>query len=197
MTTTALPVQLFVGLGNPGPEYASTRHNAGQWFIDALAKHYGVSLLSERKLKSQVASMRIQDSTCRLCIPNDYMNCCGATIQKVAAFYQIPAQAICVIHDELDLPTGIARIKYGGGHGGHNGLRDILQHLSTPDFYRLRIGIGHPGQKHLVSHFVLKPPSKTEAMQIQSAIDSALPIVDDLACGDINKAMRVLHQPTN
>lgn len=197
MTTTALPVQLLVGLGNPGPEYAQTRHNAGQWFIDALAKHYGVSLSRERKLNSHLASVRLQNTTCRLCIPDDYMNCCGRITQRVAAFYHIPPQAICIVHDELDLDPGIARLKYSGGHGGHNGLRDILQHLSTPEFYRLRIGIGHPGHKDQVSQFVLKRPNRAQLEQIESAIESTLPIIDDLLNGHLDKAMRLLHQPTN
>ena len=123
-----------------------------------------------------------------------FMNECGRAIQQVLQFYRIQPAAMCVIHDELDLPVGCARLKFGGGHGGHNGLRDLIQQLGTRDFYRLRIGIGHPGNKHQVSSFVLKPPNVDERKQIDEALQNSLAIVSELVSGDVEKAMRILHQ---
>ncbi|MCD6056405.1 MAG: peptidyl-tRNA hydrolase [Gammaproteobacteria bacterium] len=192
----ASPVLLFVGLGNPGSQYAKTRHNAGQWFIHALAKKAGASFSYDSKVKGDIATLRIGATTCRLLIPDDYMNCCGAIIKKTAAFYRIAPEAICVVHDELDLPAGTIRLKYSGGHGGHNGLRDMIDQLQTANFQRLRIGIGHPGQKQYIADFVLKPPAFEERIQIDNSISQALTIVDELIAGNLEKAMRLLHTST-
>ncbi len=190
--SSSSPIALFVGLGNPGTQYAKTRHNAGQWFVQKLAEQVGTSFKTERN--GQLATARLSGQACRLFIPDTYMNCCGTVIQGLLHFYRISAESMCVVHDELDLPAGSARIKYSGGHGGHNGLRDLIQQLGTNDFYRLRLGIGHPGNKHQVSSFVLKPPTIDERKKIDTAIADSLAIVPDLVNGDIEKAMRILHQ---
>lgn len=189
---SATPITLFVGLGNPGTQYVNTRHNAGYWFVHALAQQHTVSFRCERK--GHLAKIHVDTTACRLFMADAYMNECGRVIQDMLHFYRISPAAMCVVHDELDLPVGDARLKYSGGHGGHNGLRDLIQQLGTRDFHRLRIGIDHPGNKHQVSSFVLKPPNQDERKHIDNAITNSLAIVPELVSGDIEKAMRILHQ---
>lgn len=187
-------VQLIVGLGNPGPEYDQTRHNAGAFFVEQLAQKYNASLSVERKFYGITGRVSIQGKDIRLLIPTTYMNRSGQAVAAIANFYQIPTEAILVAHDELDLPPGIAKLKQGGSHGGHNGLRDIISQCANQnDFFRLRLGIGHPGDRHLVTGFVLGRAPKTEQDKINTAIEFALDIIPEIAQGDWNKAMQILH----
>ncbi len=187
-----MALRLIVGLGNPGPRYADTRHNAGFWFVDRLASDRGGALRAESRYEGEVARISVQGATCLLLKPLAFMNRSGGAVQKLAAFYRIPPEEILVVHDELDLPVGTVRLKRGGGHGGHNGLRDIQQHLG-PDFARLRIGIGHPGVRDAVIGYVLERPSREEEAGMREAIAAALDTVDDLVTGDWDKAVRCLH----
>lgn len=186
-------IQLIVGLGNPGLEYKNTRHNAGVWFVEALVKKFNLHLRPELKFKGFCAHTTAHETPCHLFIPNAYMNVSGLPIQTIAKFYKIPPGAILIAHDELDLPTGTSRLKFDGGHGGHNGLRDTIHHLGTNAFYRLRIGIGHPGHKNDVLDYVLDRPSKMDLNKIHDAIEQSTQITDYLLTGEIQKAMKELH----
>lgn len=187
-------IKLIVGLGNPGPEYAKTRHNVGAWFTQQLADQLQESLRLESKFRSLVAKINLAGESCWLAQPTTYMNESGQAVKAVAQFYKIAPEEILIAHDELDFPAGTIRIKEAGGHGGHNGLRDIIQHLGTPDFYRLRIGIGHPGDKNKVSAYVLNEPSQSDKQRILTSIEDGLRAVEDIVTGDFQKAMRYLHQ---
>jgi PTH1 family peptidyl-tRNA hydrolase len=184
-------IQLIIGLANPGPEYVNTRHNAGAWFVDALLGN--TSLKLEAKLFCQMASLNLHGQPCRVMIPTTYMNESGKALLAVAQFYKIPPENILVVHDELDLPPGTARLKIGGGHGGHNGLRHIIQLLGTPHFHRLRIGIGHPGNAKDVVDYVLKKPRTDEKKAIDHAIIQALQVMPDVLQGKWQDAMKKLH----
>lgn len=186
-------IQLIAGLGNPGSKYEQTRHNAGFWFVDAVARRYDAGFRAESRYKSDVARCRIDDHDCRLQKPMDFMNCSGMPVASLAAFYRIPRQAILVVHDELDLPPGTVRLKKGGGHGGHNGLRDLIPKLGGNDFMRLRIGIGHPGHRDDVTGHVLKPASRDERDAIETAIDAAIQVLPDIVAGKLDRAMKELH----
>jgi len=188
------PIELVVGLGNPGPEYAKTRHNAGAWFVEKLAADFNLNLKNERKFTGLYTDLETQGRTCRLLVPTTFMNLSGQSVSALASFYKIPPQAILVAHDELDFPAGIARIKYAGGHGGHNGVSDIIRHLNTHDFYRLRLGIGHPGDRAHVTPYVLNRPPLAEMHSIQDAIDRVITVFDDLLQGKIAEVMQHLHQ---
>ena len=188
------PIELVVGLGNPGPEYAQTRHNAGAWFVERLAAGFNLNLKNERKFAGLYAALEADDRTCRLLIPTTFMNRSGQSVRALSDFYKIPPQAILVAHDELDFPPGIARIKYSGGHGGHNGISDIIRHLNTHDFYRLRLGIGHPGNRAHVTPYVLNRPPLPEMNSIQDAIDRVITAFNDLLQGKIAEVMQHLHQ---
>ncbi|KAA0444690.1 MAG: aminoacyl-tRNA hydrolase [Candidatus Thioglobus sp.] len=185
-------IKLIVGLGNPDKEYRSHRHNIGFWFVDALANLYDATFKQESKFFGAVAQADIAGVNLRLLKPSTYMNASGQSIASIAKFYQIAASEVLVVHDELDLAPGIAKIKVGGGHGGHNGLRSIISTLGK-EFYRLRIGIGHPGDKSQVSDFVLHSPSKAELALIQNAITAALQVIPPLSAGKIETAMQSLH----
>jgi len=185
--------KLIVGLANPGPQYHDTRHNAGAWFIDYLLSHHPVQLRPEKKFQGDVGRININGHDCHLLIPTTFMNLSGEAVVALALFYKIPPEAILVAHDELDLPPGVARIKQGGGHGGHNGLRSIISRLGTNTFLRLRVGIGHPGQSHLVTDYVLHRPSKSDAQKIEQALFNADHVMGDLMDGNIQKAMTELH----
>jgi len=186
-------IQLIVGLGNPGSDYAKTRHNVGTWLVEMLASDVGHAFRHESKLMGQSCLIALDHRPCRLFIPETFMNDSGRAVQAFAHFYRIEPEAIMVAHDELDLAPGTIRIKKGGGHGGHNGLRDIIEHLGTPDFYRLRIGIGHPGQKDQVTPFVLGRPSAIEEEAILSAISKGIAVLPRTLTGDIAGAMQQLH----
>ena len=188
------PIQLIVGLGNPGDEHVSTRHNVGFWFVRALARWQGVELRSEKKFKGLVGSFLHEGNKVWLLCPTTFMNLSGNSVQALAKFYQIPPEAILVVHDDLDFPAGVVRLKQGGGHGGHNGLRHLLQCLSSPSFWRMRLGIGHPGHKDLVHGYVLASPSRADEAQIHSAIEQGEAVIPGLLSGDFQLAVRQLHQ---
>src|SRR5690554_5820706 len=188
------PVQLIVGLGNPGSEYDRTRHNAGADFVTELAHREGASLVPESKFFGLTARIFLNGRDLRLLIPTTYMNRSGQAIAAMASFYKIPPEAILVAHDELDLPPGVARFKQGGGHGGHNGLRDTISALgNNSNFRRLRIGIGHPGSAAQVVGFVLKKAPSSEQTLIDNAIDEAIRVIPDAAKGSWDLAMQNLH----
>ena len=186
-------IQLVVGLGNPGSEYEPTRHNAGFWFVDELVHRCGQAFRAESRFQSAVARCQLSGGECRLQKPLSFMNRSGQPVSALARFFKIPRQQILVVHDELDLPAGTVRCKQGGGHGGHNGLRDLITHLGGKDFYRLRIGIGHPGHRDQVTDYVLKKPSRQDRQLIDDAIAAALDVVDDIVDGQFERAMHVLH----
>ena len=186
-------ISLIVGLGNPGADYEQTRHNAGAWFVYALAQKYHATLRYESKLKGAFAAAKIEGRDCHLFIPSTYMNLSGNPVNAVATYYKIAPEAILIAHDEIDIPVGDIRLKLDGGHGGHNGLRDIIQHLHTNRFYRLRIGIGHPGNSKEVEHYVLKPPKKSEREEIDLAIQAAEQVLPQLLDGHFQKAIQALH----
>lgn len=188
------PVQLIVGLGNPGPEYAQTRHNAGQDLVEQLARQNQISLSSTPKFFGHSGRGTIAGREVRLLIPNTFMNRSGQAVAALSQFYRIPPEAILVAHDELDLAPGVARFKFSGGHGGHNGLRDIIAALgNNKDFARLRLGIGHPGNAKMVSDYVLKKAPQAENDLIQQGIERSLAVIHDIVSGDWERAMRQLH----
>lgn len=188
-----MSIKLIVGLGNPGSVYSGTRHNVGVWFVHALAHSFNVSFKSEKKLHGQVATFAMDQDACRLFIPSTFMNESGIAVRAIANFYQIKPQEILIVHDELDLDVGRIKLKSGGGHGGHNGLRDILRHLGSSDFNRLRIGIGHPGHKQFVVNYVLKNPGMHEKESILKAIDRAVDVIPLVIKGDMALAMNSLN----
>ena len=186
-------IQLVAGLGNPGAKYEQTRHNAGFWFVDELARRCSTQFRSESKYKSDVARCTVDGKDCRLQKPMDFMNRSGQSVAALAGFYRIPRNAILVVHDDLDLPVGTVKLKKGGGHGGHNGLRDLVSHLGGNDFLRLRIGIGHPGHRDDVVDYVLKNASREDRGLIDQAIDDAISVMPQIIAGDIEAAMKELH----
>ncbi len=188
-----MTIQLIVGLGNPGNEYAATRHNVGYWFVDKLCEQSRVNLSPETKFKGLTATASLAGHSFRLLQPTTYMNRSGEATLAVANFYKIKPEEILVIHDELDLPVGTARLKLDGGHGGHNGLRDIIARLGTNQFYRLRLGIGHPGNRDDVHDYVLHRPSLSDKEKMIEAIDLALIALPDVLAGKLEKAMNYLH----
>ena len=181
--------RLIVGLGNPGAEYEDTRHNLGFWFVDRLAAELRVALSPQGKFRGFVG----RQGDLWLLKPTTFMNRSGLAVLSLANFYKILPDEILVVHDELDLPPGGIRIKQGGGNGGHNGLKDIQAHLTVPDFWRLRIGIGHPGDRNEVINYVLRAPRKEEQEQIDTALTRCLNVWPKLAAGDYEAAQRVLH----
>jgi len=185
--------QLLVGLGNPGSQYAETRHNAGFWFIDELARQYNAPLKAEGRFFGEVGKAQIGSSTVYLLKPGEFMNLSGRSVATLARFYKIPAEKILVAHDELDLSPGVIRLKKGGGHGGHNGLRDVVPKLGSSDFWRLRIGIGHPGHKSAVAGYVLKKAQAGDRDLMNEVVDIAVREVDQIVAGDINAATKTLH----
>jgi PTH1 family peptidyl-tRNA hydrolase len=187
------PIKLVVGLGNPGREHETTRHNAGFWFADALAAMLGASFANESKFSGYVA----RGGDVRLLKPMTYMNVSGRAVSAMARFFSIEPHEMLVAHDELDLKPGDAKLKFGGGHAGHNGLRDIVALLGTSDFWRLRIGIGHPRDSEFpqqpVVDYVLRPPRSSERSDIVAAIDRGLDAWPAVAAGDFERAMTTLH----
>lgn len=186
-------LKLIVGLGNPGPQYADTRHNVGAWLTEMIAASHGEAFKTHPKLFGELADIR-QPSPYRLFIPHTFMNESGKALAAITQFYKIAPNEVLIAHDELDLAPGIIRLKFSGGHGGHNGLRDIIKALGTNEFYRVRIGIGHPGHKDKVTPFVLSAPSKADKMQILKAMVRFDMQLDDVLAGDIEKVMRELHK---
>ena len=188
------PVELIVGLGNPGSNYDRTRHNAGADLVLELAKSYQVAMKHESKFFGDTAKINIDGRDVRLLIPTTFMNRSGQSVAALARFYQVPVEAILVVHDELDIAPGAARFKKGGGHGGHNGLRDIVQSLANnKSFARLRIGIGHPGDARQVADYVLKKASPSDQQLISNSIDDALRTLPLAISGQWERAMTALH----
>lgn len=186
------PIRLIVGLGNPGREYADTRHNSGFWLLDAIAHKAGASLRMETRFHGYVARVNMHGQEIWLLAPQTYMNVSGQAVAALAGYYKITPEEMLVLHDELDLAPGTARLKRGGGAGGHNGLKDIITRLGA-DFWRLRIGIGHPGDKNAVSDFVLHRPSQAEEQLIRDALDQSIGTLPLVAAGDMAGAMQRLH----
>ena len=190
-------IKLIVGLGTPGPKHESDRHNAGYWFVEDLARAHGAgAFASERKFLGDVCQATIGARGVRLLKPTTFMNRSGQSVRAMIDFYKIEPEEVLVVHDELDLPPGTARLKRGGGHGGHNGLRDLIAHLGK-SFMRLRVGIGHPGSREQVVGFVLKAPGKQEAQRIDDALRESLKAVELLLREGEQKAMNQLHTRAN
>lgn len=189
----ACSIRLIVGLANPGKEYAKTRHNAGAWLVESLAQQSTLTLHPETKFQGYVGKV----AGCWLLVPTTYMNHSGRALAALARFYRIPPEAILVVHDDLDLCTGTARFKWSGGHGGHNGLRSVVAELGSSDFWRLRIGIGHPGHRDRVHDYVLGTPSQSDQRKIETAIDNALATFPLFLVGQTDKAMQQLHSEKN
>jgi len=185
-------ISLIIGLGNPGKEYAQTRHNAGFWFVERLAEQYGISLKTDPKFNGISGRGNIEGQDIRLLLPTTFMNLSGKSVVPFAKFYNIPPEAMLIAHDELDMNPGIIRLKTGGGHGGHNGLRDIVPHTG-PNFHRLRIGIGHPGSKERVSGHVLSKASNQEQNLMDDALHHALTQVKLLVEGNTQQAMNQIN----
>lgn len=185
-------IKLIVGLGNPGPQYSETRHNAGVWLVDQILNQFHASLKSDKKFKADIAKINLAHHELLIAVPTTYMNLSGESVQAIAHFYKIAPNEILVAHDELDLPVGTVRLKKGGGHGGHNGLRSITACLNSNDFYRLRIGIAHPGSSHLVSDYVLSRPSHSDRDLIDQSIERAVAVLPDMI-HNIPAAMQQLH----
>jgi PTH1 family peptidyl-tRNA hydrolase len=184
---------LITGLGNPGPQYEHTRHNVGFWFLDQLAHDLGSTFAVDNKYHGQLAQVQLNGHKVFLLKPLLFMNRSGQSVAALANFFKIPPSNTLVIHDELDLPTGVARLKRGGGHGGHNGLRDIIARTGSKDFLRCRLGISHPGDSKLVANYVLGKPSQTDRQLIVTAIDNALRVLPEVVSDDLDKAMNWLH----
>ncbi|HET7774192.1 MAG TPA: aminoacyl-tRNA hydrolase [Burkholderiaceae bacterium] len=193
---SSTPIELFVGLGNPGPEYEQTRHNAGFWFIDNLAHRLNIRMAVERGFNAEFGRGKVNGRDVFLVKPLTYMNRSGQSVSAVMRFYKLTPAQLLVIHDELDLLPGTVKMKKGGGNGGHNGLKDIQAHLNTPDYWRLRLGIGHPRTLALqqeVADFVLHRPSREHLTQIEGVIDRALDVMPDAMAGEVDRAVMKLH----
>jgi PTH1 family peptidyl-tRNA hydrolase len=187
-------IRLIVGLGNPGAQYEGTRHNAGAFFVRQLARDCALELTSDRNASGETARGTVAGHDMRLLIPSTYMNESGRSVAGMAIYYRIEPDEILIAHDELDIAPGEARFKFDGGHGGHNGLRDIVPALGQrQDFWRLRIGIGHPGSANKVSPWVLSKPSQSDREAIEASIDEAIKALPLLLSGDAVKAMTSLH----
>ena len=186
-------IKLIVGLGNPEPGQLLTRHNAGFWFVDALVNRYALTIKSESRFHAEVARLSVADHDCLICKPQTYMNNSGRSVQAISSYYRIPVPEILVVHDEIDLEAGVVRFKQGGGHGGNNGLRDIIEKLGDNNFNRLRIGIGHPGNADLVTGYVLNKPSREDADLIMSRIGESIDLLPLMLDGDFNRVMTGLH----
>ena len=186
-------MQAVVGLGNPGPRYADTRHNAGFWFVDRLADRLGGDFRSDRKLNGELATLGVGDDRRWLFKPASFMNRSGGPVAALLSYYRIAPAAMVVAYDDLDLPPGTVKLKRGGGHGGHNGLRDLYAHLPDTEFVRVRIGIGHPGHRDQVVGYVLSRPGREDEKLILEAIDAALDVMPQVLAGELEKAMHELH----
>lgn len=193
-----MALQLIVGLANPGDEYARTRHNAGAWFVENLARRFSIQLREEAKFEGFLGRIqgnveKVWQVDCRLLIPTTYMNCSGRSISAALSFFKIPLTDVLIVHDEIDLPVGATRLKFGGGHGGHNGLRDIISAVGD-NFWRLRVGVGHPGTKEQVVGYVLHAPSKEERAVIDENLAKVESYLPDILTGNISNAMVYLNR---
>jgi len=192
------PLKLIVGLGNPGPQYQMNRHNAGVWYLDALCRAFGGELRPESRFFGNTARTTISGQDVRLLFPTNYMNRSGQSVGALCRYFDIAPENMLVAYDEIDFPPGTSRLKFGGGHGGHNGMRDIIEVLGgNRDFYRLRIGVGHPGNKTQVANYVLSNPPASEAQLIESNIEEAVRVTADCVAGKWQLAMLNFHSSDN
>ena len=187
------PIALIAGLGNPGERYRETRHNAGFWLVEAVAEHYDGRFSRERRFHGALARVEIAGRRCLLLTPETFMNHSGRAVAAACRYYRIPASQLLVAHDDIDLPPGTVRLKRGGGHGGNNGLRDVIQALGEAGFWRLRLGVGHPGSKDAVVDYVLHAPGAEERARIRAAIEAALEVLPLVVSGAQERAMQRLH----
>lgn len=187
------PIQLIVGLANPGKDYAETRHNAGAWFINNVTQNLHTKLKVESRYHGLHSQVTLHDQLCHLLIPTTYMNLSGQAVRACMSYLKIDPRAMLIAHDDIDLDAGIIKLKFDGGDGGHNGLKDIISHLGTKRFYRLRIGVGHPGSSKDVSDYVLHHPSKADKTKIEDALLKAQEALPLIISGDMPKAMQQLH----
>ena len=193
MSARSIDLKVIVGLGNPGSKYTETRHNAGFWFIEEVARKYSAVFRPDKKFHGEVAKISLEGKEVWLLKPDTFMNRSGLAVHSLLSFYRLTADQLLVAHDEIDLPPGTAKLKTGGGHGGHNGLRDIISQLGTKDFHRLRIGVGHPGTKDQVVDYVLHNASRDDRILIDRDIDDAVAVMPELASGAFEQAMHKLH----
>ena len=187
-------IALIAGLGNPGPGYKGTRHNAGFWFIDELSQHYSLDFKLESRFQGEVANAQIKGLPIRVLRPVTFMNESGQSVASLMRYFAIEPGSLLVVHDDLDLEPGVARLKEGGGHGGHNGLRDLIRHLDSNDFVRLRLGIGHPGHPGDVTDYVLHPPPANERSAILDAVSRAVGLIEPMINGEHAAVMNELHR---
>ena len=187
--------ELFViaGLGNPGSKYAETRHNAGFWFLDELARAKGLKFRLQKKLLAETSRVNLYGNACLLVKPDTFMIHSGQAIRAITDYYQVDVSNLLVAYDELDLPAGVARLKQGGGHGGHNGMRDLFRHMPNREFLRLRIGIGHPGFKDAVTNYVLSRPPAVDERLVRDSISEAVDVLPDVLGGQLSRAIKTLH----
>lgn len=185
-------IKLIVGLGNPGQQYAATRHNAGFWFVERIAKDFNITLSPEKKFHGLTGRGQVHGVDVRLLLPDTFMNNSGQAVVPMLKFYDISNKALLIAHDELDLPNAQMRLKFDGGHGGHNGLRDIVPHIGN-DFYRLRLGIGHPGDKKLVLNHVLGKPTSDEQIGLVRMLDAAMQALPEMLNGNMDKAQQAIN----
>jgi peptidyl-tRNA hydrolase, PTH1 family len=186
-------IKLFVGLGNPGPQYEATRHNAGFWWLDALAREFKATLAAAKGYNAVMARVNVHGQPVWLLQPRTFMNLSGGPIASLARFYKIQPEEILIVHDELDIVPGQAKLKFGGSHAGHNGLRDVHAQLGTDDYWRLRLGIGHPGAKDEVVDWVLRKPAPEQRLAIEECIARTLKAVPAMLTGEMDKATLVVH----
>lgn len=185
-------IKLIVGLGNPGQQYANTRHNAGFWFVERIAKDFNIPLTPEKKFHGLTGRGQVHGVDMRLLLPETFMNASGQAVAPMAKFYNVLPSELLIAHDELDLPVAHMRLKIGGGHGGHNGLRDIVPHTGA-DFVRLRLGIGHPGDKSKVLNYVLGKPTSDEQISLDNMLDAAMKALPDIVNGNLEKAQQTIN----
>ncbi len=193
MAALTADIRLIVGLGNPGADYVDTRHNAGFWLVDLLASELGLGFRFEKRYNAEECKFKAEGKDIYLLKPQAFMNRSGQAVAALARYYKITPEQILVLHDELDLPAGTNRIKQAGGHGGHNGLRDIVNHLGSRDFFRIRVGIGHPGDSNEVINYVLHKPPVADLKAIEAANRDTLAVMPLVIEGRIDKAMQALH----
>ena len=187
-------IALIAGLGNPGPGYKGTRHNAGFWFIDELSQHYPLDFKLESRFQGEVANAQIKGLPIRVLRPGTFMNESGQSVASLMRYFAIEPGSVLVVHDDLDLEPGVVRLKEGGGHGGHNGLRDLIRHLDSNDFVRLRLGIGHPGHPDDVTNYVLHAPPAGQRSAILDAVSRAVALIEPMINGDYGAVMNELHR---
>ena len=185
-------IKLIVGLGNPQENLLGTRHNAGYWYLDKFLEKFNVTLSEDKKINSYLSKIDYKDEQIFLMKPTFFINDSGKSVSSFIKYYKITPESILVIHDDIDLDVGDIRLKFGGGHGGHNGLRDIISHLGK-DYWRLRVGVGHPGEKTLVHNYVLGKPSKKDELDINISISESFEVIDILLDGEFEKFTKILH----